>query len=65
MRVRYIEPDEKGKAVEVIVTKEEILNNYFPVWSERMKKIGKEHLISYDNCIEDFITVHWAERENE
>ena len=28
--------------------------------SKKMKELGREHLISKENCIEDWVTVHWA-----
>jgi hypothetical protein len=43
------------------VTDEEILREYFPYWQEQMRKVGREHMISPENCIEDFVAVNWAE----
>ena len=40
------------------LTEDEIIDYYFKHWSERMKKVGKENLISKDRCIEDFVVVH-------
>ena len=43
-----------------IYTREEILKEYFPYWSNRMFMIGKGDEINEDNCIEDWIAVSWA-----
>lgn len=53
-------PDENGNHVEEILTEEEIIEQYFEYWSGRMKEVNKEHLISRENCIDDFILVNWA-----
>ena len=42
------------------ITDDEIIKDYFPYWKEQMIKVGKEDLISHENCIEDFVVVHWA-----
>lgn len=42
------------------LTEQEILNLYFPHWSEQMKLRGKEELISEEHCLEDWIIVNWA-----
>lgn len=58
---RYNEPGGVGHSdVEVTLTEQEILDTYFPFWSEQMKRVDKEDAISYENCIEDFCVVHWA-----
>lgn len=59
---RYIEPMvvDFWYAVDVYISEQEILDQYFSCWSERMKEIGKEDEISEDNCIEDWVIVNWA-----
>jgi len=47
------------------ITDGEILREFYPLWSDMMKKAGKEKLISEENCIEDFVVVHWASRVGE
>ena len=44
-----------------IITEDEIRTQFFPHWKERMEKIGKGEEATFENCIDDFITVHWAE----
>lgn len=43
------------------ITEEEIKTQYFPYWKERMEKVGKGEQATFENCIDDFIVVHWAE----
>lgn len=47
------------------ISDEEILASYYPHWQEQMRKVGKEHLISPEACIEDFVVVHWAYKQIE
>lgn len=62
MRVwRYVWPDENFDPVEEFVSEAEILTNYHPWWAAEMKRIGREHLISDENCIHDWVVLHWAE----
>jgi len=59
----YNEPTENGDR-EVKVTDAEILASYFTYWSEQMKKVGKFDQINEENCITDFVVVHWAYRDD-
>jgi hypothetical protein len=43
------------------VTDAQILADYYPYWEEQIRKVGREHLISPENCIEDYCAVNWAE----
>lgn len=56
----YVEGDDKPLVVEM--TEEEILKDYWPVWSKKMeKKFGPDHeLITKENCIKDWVTILWA-----
>lgn len=58
----YVEPGLNNKPVEVIYSEDEIIEEYWESWSERMiKKYGEDHeWITTENCIEDWITVNWA-----
>lgn len=62
---RYHVPGESGEDLVYTLTEREILNNYFPVWVRLMWRAGKEKLISPKNCLEDWITIHYAERIND
>jgi hypothetical protein len=55
----YIECDELGDH-EITLSEEEIINSYFELWSNKMKKIGKADQISHENCIDDWVVMHWA-----
>jgi hypothetical protein len=61
---KYIEPNDPEhddwSAKEIIMTEQEIIDEYFPTWKKLMKKVHKEHLISEDLCIDDWVVVHWA-----
>ena len=60
--------DENDNHVIREITEDEILEDYWNYWNERMvKKFGYGHeLITKDNCINDWIVVNWAwEKDNE
>lgn len=60
----YVEPSDDGVTpIKIVKTEKEILNTYWEYWSTRMKKIGKEDIISEKACIEDWIVVNWAVQE--
>jgi hypothetical protein len=52
-------PTEDGDITEIL-TEEEVIQQYFPYWSSKMKEVGKEDLINKESCIEDWCIVHWA-----
>lgn len=56
----YVYEDQEGRHR---ISRQEILKVYFNYWCKRMKIVGREHLITEENCIEDFCTVHWAHEE--
>ena len=58
---RYVEPGDDDQPVTVVMTDAEILEEYFPWWSVQMRKVGKDTLITPENCIDDWVVVHWAE----
>jgi hypothetical protein len=41
-------------------TEQQILDEYWPFWSNKMKELGRYNLMCPDRCIEDWITVNWA-----
>lgn len=57
-------PDEDGKDVIKTLSEEEIIAQYYPYWSSRMiEKFGKvefDKTWSTKECIEDWVTTHWA-----
>ena len=42
------------------VTDAEILETYYPWWASEMRRLGRDHIISEEACIEDWVVVHWA-----
>lgn len=43
----------------VVLSEEEILRDYWPYWSEKMKSKGFTDLTKED-CLDDWIVVNWA-----
>lgn len=67
----YIEPKDpqQGDWEPVIIRKtgNQILNEYYPYWSEQMDKkygVGRNRTNDINDCIEDFCTVNWANEVN-
>ena len=60
-KFRWNEPGDDGENIVMTTTDEEIIANFYPHWCEQMRKAGKDAWISYEECIEDFVAVHWAE----
>lgn len=52
---RYQDPDGV-----YTVTEQEILDTYCLWWTDRMRQLGRAHLVNEKNCVEDWITGHWA-----
>lgn len=42
------------------LTEHDIIRIYYKHWCARMVKVGRDYLISKENCISDFCTIHWA-----
>lgn len=61
-RWAYIEPASQGdhRPIEYILSEDEILRQYYPIWRDSMIAIGKVDQISEENCIEDWVVTHWA-----
>ena len=62
---QHMEPNEDGEDITVITTDEDIRRAYYPYWYDKMcKKYGKEHVdetYSLEECIEDWMIIHYAE----
>lgn len=60
----YEAPAENGDHETRTLSEEEIRKQYYPVWYEGMcKKYSKEYVdstYSFDDCLEDWIVMHWA-----
>lgn len=63
-RWMVVEPDggDPERPVTYIWTEQEILDAYYDSWVKDMAAVGRTHLISERHCIEDWVTVNWAER---
>ena len=53
----YAYQDQSGTQ---FITWDEIMEEYYPWWMNQMRKVGKEHEISPEACVEDFCTTQWA-----
>lgn len=53
--------------IQYVYTERAILREYWQQWVQQMCKANKQHLISEEHCIEDWIVLNWAQRyyENE
>lgn len=50
-----------SEPVYTIMSDKAILANYFDYWKGKMIGAHKEDQISEDLCIQDWVTIHWAE----
>ena len=58
---RYVEPyNDSFEACWTTITDGLILQEYYPYWSNRLKELERDHLINNENCIDDFIAIHFA-----
>ena len=53
----YEEPHYNGTIQRTLVTEQWIIDHYLPDWE---RKIRDKELITLENCIDDFCTVHGA-----
>ena len=60
---RHIEPTSGSDSTAIIIetTEAEIVAMYFPYWRERMIAAGKTNEATIENCIDDWVVVHWAQ----
>jgi len=59
-KYQYFERTKDEQNITVIVTREEILSQFYDKWNKRMIEVNKNAEISEKNCIEDFCAIHWA-----
>ena len=64
-KFKIVDPDENGNPVETIMTEDEIIETFWDYWCSRMREVGKEAEISRENCIQDWVVIHWAEDTRE
>ena len=53
-------PDDPNAAIVVVMSEREIIETYWDFWRAEMKRVGREELITRENCIADWIVIHWA-----
>jgi len=58
----YCEPagERTSEAAWTILSEKAILDTYWTYWSEKMIALHGDIELSTDQCIQDWITVHWA-----
>lgn len=57
----YVEPAGKtSEPIFTVMSDAAILGEYWDYWCERMKSVGREHLINKEDCILDWVMLHWA-----
>lgn len=60
----YIESEDDVEIVKNVYSEREILEEFWSFWSTEMKGNGHADLISYENCIQDWVAYNWAQRED-
>ena len=60
----YIESEDDVNITKLVYSEKEILDEFWLMWSTEMKGNGFADLISFQNCIDDWCTMHWATRED-
>ena len=58
-------PGEHGQHVQETFSEYQIVLSYFDYWYGAMKKVQKYDEVNIENCIQDWIAVHWAWRTDE
>lgn len=53
-------PDKQQNTVEEVLSEQDILDHYWEYWYEKMVLADKRHLISLQNCIDDWVVINWA-----
>ena len=48
----------------VTMSDQEILDYYWDYWSDKMLAEGPNDMCTFENCIDDFCIIHWAERNH-
>lgn len=58
----YCEPagENTSEPVYYIYSDRAILDTYWDYWSSTMRAVGRESQISENNCITDWVAVHWG-----
>jgi uncharacterized protein YkvS len=60
----YIISDDDIEITKLVYSEKEILDEFWLHWATEMKGNGYGDLISREACIDDWCTMHWAQRED-
>jgi hypothetical protein len=54
--------DKAGDQKQAICTDVDIRKRYWPYWRKKMRqKWGRKHkLITFNNCVDDWVSINWA-----
>ena len=53
-------PGEFGQHVQETFSEDQIIQSYYKYWYGKMVQANKHEFISREQCIDDWIVVHWA-----
>lgn len=59
-KFKYHAPDVTAPGRILTITEDEIIERYYDWWVNEMYRVGKQDLISKENCIEDWVVSNWA-----
>lgn len=55
-------PDDDGNPVEELLTEDVVREQYWNYWESKMiEKYGNIEKYTFNDCLEDWIAIHWAE----
>lgn len=57
---QYDYPNGNGSNTVVTRTEDQIIDEYYFEWCDKMRRLGKDKMISKENCIKDWITDNFA-----
>jgi hypothetical protein len=60
-RFRFVVPGESFQPDVRIITEEAILRDFYPLWADTMRERGRLLMATTENCVDDFVIVHWAD----
>lgn len=61
MRVfEYESYDANGSSVIERLTEDQIKDEFWEKWQIRMESMGRPELVSWENCLRDWVTSKWA-----
>jgi hypothetical protein len=60
----YIESEDEIEVTKIVYSEKEIIDEFWSYWCTEMRGNGYADLITVNNCIDDWCTIHWASRED-